>query len=633
MATSAPSISDTPDPQGPQELGESLKDFFRNPKAHLQSFWERRDTISVRLYFAFFVAAAVTFVTNIIALIGINLIDVFQSDVNERNVPQLIDAFGVSQLSSELSGTLPLLTIVRTREEFDETSAQIEKTNKDFRIRLSSMSTLIENESAIRQVESFTGQVETNILAITALIERRFEYIAEQQRTISDLEQLERDFQRYVLPILDDQLFYSLTGFRTISGRVSTRVERSDAVEIDKYRHLNTIFTSINQAIQTIYRVVDEPSIDALQVMQQQIDIDIKRVQRSLEYIGQDEVVDALEPYIDQIVRHGIGENSNFELRRKELQIVGELQDLVALNNGYVDDLTNSISEIVRGAQADTSAAAAITDTVILIVILVLLICNIGVLSGAIWTGWNYVGKRLIFRVEKISQDMVLMSEGQLDVEVDTSGNDEIAEMALALERFRDSMHAQERLTIVERMKEQLEQQNDLLEQTNENLKTAQTQVIANEKLAALGELTAGVAHEIKNPMNFIINFSEVSKELLDDLAEILDEGKEQLKEDADAFDMEEIDEICDDLNGNLDRITSHGQRANRIVMDMLSMGRGSAEWQPTDINTLLDTHTNLCVPRATWSGFGVSAQDHHRFRPIDWRSHRHTSRSRGVSF
>ena len=152
-----------------------------------------------------------------------------------------------------------------------------------------------------------------------------------------------------------------------------------------------------------------------------------------------------------------------------------------------------------------------------------------------------------------------------------------------------------QRLNLVEQLAEELQGKNDQLESVLADLRKAQEQIVMREKLAALGELTAGVAHEIKNPLNFVKNFSESSNELLDELKEVLEENADKISED----DQNYIKEISDDLNANLDRILSHGDRANRIVQDMLMMGRETGEERPTDINALLDEHARLAYHSA----------------------------------
>jgi signal transduction histidine kinase len=134
---------------------------------------------------------------------------------------------------------------------------------------------------------------------------------------------------------------------------------------------------------------------------------------------------------------------------------------------------------------------------------------------------------------------------------------------------------------------------NQVLEKTLNDLKSTQQQLVQQEKLASLGALTAGIAHEIKNPLNFVNNFSELSTELIDEFIETTDE--------------EERKEIGADLKLNLSKINEHGKRADSIVKNMLQHSRtGSGEKQLTDINQLCDEYFNLAFhgKRASNPGF-----------------------------
>jgi signal transduction histidine kinase len=129
-----------------------------------------------------------------------------------------------------------------------------------------------------------------------------------------------------------------------------------------------------------------------------------------------------------------------------------------------------------------------------------------------------------------------------------------------------------------------LKQQKEKVESTLEKLKSTQAQLIQSEKMASLGELTAGIAHEIQNPLNFVNNFSEVNRELIAELREELDNGN-----------LEEVKEIATDLEQNEEKISHHGKRADAIVKGMLQHSRSSSgQKEPTDINVLADEYLRL---------------------------------------
>jgi signal transduction histidine kinase len=129
-----------------------------------------------------------------------------------------------------------------------------------------------------------------------------------------------------------------------------------------------------------------------------------------------------------------------------------------------------------------------------------------------------------------------------------------------------------------------LEAAKQQVERTLTELKQAQQQLVQSEKMASLGELTAGIAHEIQNPLNFVNNFSEVSKELLDEMKEAIEKG-----------DTEDAKEIMNDVIQNLEKINHHGKRADGIVKGMLQHSRtSSGQKELTDINALCDEYLRL---------------------------------------
>lgn len=155
-------------------------------------------------------------------------------------------------------------------------------------------------------------------------------------------------------------------------------------------------------------------------------------------------------------------------------------------------------------------------------------------------------------------------------------------------------------ITDRKRIEDELREAKERAEAILKELRETQQQLIVQEKMASLGQLTAGIAHELKNPLNFVNNFAELSEELLDETLALL----EPLNDHLDDATRADVDELVGNLQSNLRKIADHGRRADNIVKSMLAHSRGGGgEWQTTDLNALVEEALSL-------SYHAVRAQD-----------------------
>jgi two-component system, NtrC family, sensor kinase len=153
---------------------------------------------------------------------------------------------------------------------------------------------------------------------------------------------------------------------------------------------------------------------------------------------------------------------------------------------------------------------------------------------------------------------------------------------------------------------QQLQESTRELSASLDDLRTAQDRLVQTEKLASLGQLTAGIAHEIKNPLNFVNNFSAISAELVAEMSDKL------ARTPLDKATREDLDELAQTLKSNLEKVVQHGKRADSIVKNMLQHSReGSAEHRPVDINAIVDESLDLAYhgARAEKAGLSIALQ------------------------
>ena len=188
------------------------------------------------------------------------------------------------------------------------------------------------------------------------------------------------------------------------------------------------------------------------------------------------------------------------------------------------------------------------------------------------------------------------MGAGDLAYSVAPSGSDEITELMYDMEVLRRQVVRAQRLDLVQQLSDDLQEKNTELESVLTELHTTQDQMISRQKLAELGELTAGVAHEIRNPLNLVQNFARTSDSMMTELKEVIDELEGPPDEDQ----AEEIEELMQELTENMLRIQQHSDRANRIIQDMLAMGRSATgQYQAVQLNNLVEDHAMLAYHSA----------------------------------
>ena len=574
----------------------------------LKRLLAERFRLAAQLYVGLGGGVALTLFASLVGLWSFNQVDNSQSRVSEVSVPEMVAAFSVAQQSGTLVDVAPRLAAAATPEEFDRAMEGVAGERERFAQQLASLTELAGEEEHIGRIRERGTALTENIDAVEDSVAMRFALAEQTEALRLELVELQSRLEDLLLPAIDDQLFYTATGYWDLGKAPAPQAEHFSAAEINRYRHLAQLLSDANiesQLLASTFSLSDAPQIEPLR---ERFESTASGIERSLLALAGSALHRELAPAFDRLLELGQGEQGGFDLRTREIQLTEHQRELLARNRDLAIELVAAAEGVVNAANTSTQEATHALSQTTATGRNLLLGLNLFVIVSAVLIAWLFIGRFLLRRLERLSDRMRRMADGDLEAEVDIHGHDEVADMAAALEVFRRHALEVQRLNLVEKLAEELQGKNVELEKVLEDLRQAQDQIVKREKLAALGEVTAGVAHEIQNPLNFVKNFSEVSKELVEELNEILDEVSGELNDEQ----RDLVQEIRGDLSGNLDLIRKHGERANRIVHDMLSMGRGGGEPRATDINLLLQEYARLAYhsARATDSNFQLTIEE-----------------------
>ena len=579
---------------------------------YLKRLIASRNRISTQLYLAFGGAVMLTLAASLVGWFSFNHLGDVQSRVNEGSVPEMAAASAVARHAGVLVAAAPNVAVATTTEEFTHTSLEIVHAHEDFEEQVAGLEQTDSDPVVVGRIRGHADALIANIEALENETAGVFSLIAQRDVAQTELTEIRIDIGTALAPALDNQLFYTLTGYRSLLDEPAGRTEYFSEDEIIHYRRLSELQGDVNIATELLANTftLSDPSL--IEPLRERFEAALARIERNLAPLEGTAFHIETGRAFERLTELGAGENNVFDLFAAELTIHERQDALLAENRDISVRMTAEVDVLIADAEASVQEATLGAEQAMRTGLILLLAISVLSVIGAIMIVVLFVRRVLLRRIGMVSDWMRGMAQGDLETTVDVGGRDEVHEMAEALEVFRRHALEVQRLNLVEQLAEELQGKNDELEAVLEQLRQAQDQIVTREKLAALGELTAGVAHEIRNPLNFVRNFSEASGELVEELKEVLEEEGVELNEEQ----RDLVEEITGDLVSNVERILSHGKRADRIVNDMLQMGRGSDEWRPTEINGLLEQHAQLAyhAARGTNQEFVLDIQ--HDFDP-----------------
>jgi len=548
-----------------------------------------------------------TVVSIILALILMSIVSGRQSEVTEEHMPSLVSASEVAQRSAEILRATPGLLAATDEEDLDRVRQEV-----------------VVTENFLSDAVAFVAGTEDGVMpeggvgeGVVPLVDSLLEIVEQiHQSVLSRMNRQQRLLELDVLLAdvslrlqadlegeLDDQHFFMRTGLRDLTDSPVPGSRRRSIEELEHYSGLLLFKAYQNEVTAQVAQAMTESDIELLNATLERFETALNDVTEALTDIRARPRA-RLEGMVEELSDLAVGADGVFATRNGELVELATAEALVTRSNRIAEDLVARVETLKEQAQFSAQRAASrSSDLVQLGVWFLVTVTVVTIFLG--FVAWKFFGERMLVRIGRLSSATRQMSKGDLDVQVEIEGNDELTDMAGALEVFRQHAVEVQRLNLVEKLAAEVQAKNSELEDTLENLRRTQQQVVKQEKLASLGALTAGIAHEIRNPLNFVNNFAALSSELIEELKEELAESGNG---DGDGeLDREYIEEILNDLNTNVVKVNEHGQRANSIVDGMLAHSRDDAgQIESVNVNAMVQEYARLAYHgmRGTDSSF-----------------------------
>ena len=599
-----------------------------------------RWTISTQMYLVLAVFVVLIFTACFLGWRQIRGMNDIQRRVNGESIPKLTLATTMGQESVALTDISGRLVSAASQKEVDEVETIIERHAENLSWALKSLGEIDGGGQELSsQLEEHSQNLIGNLKDLEESVEKSIGTREQLNGLLSRALEEARAMEKLLTAEIDDHTFLIYTGWESFEDktqqsrltpdagsfmafmrqnagnrRLVTRTLRQNRTHLDYYRGLLSFETEGQAMLNILNQAMQLSDADFIQPLRERFLGALESVTQSMILIPENDFKKRVVQAIESIKAIGVGlggdgEGGLFHLLEEFFQEKKLQQNYLGRNQEIVGELAARVEGIIGDIQEEgnrtsrtfeEAIARNYRDFIVLTLVSILL---------AIFVGYAIVYRYLIGRIKRLSAAVLTMAQGNLQIDLKLQGNDEITDMGNALEVFRRYAVEAQRLDLAEKLAGELQDKNGELEKTIGKLQQAQERIVAQEKLASLGQLTSGIAHEIKNPLNFINNFSKISRELIGDIQEEIKETGEKLTEEAKLI----IEETLEMLTNNLEKIHFHGERTNDIVKGMLQHSRGDAEdfKERVRISRFLDSAINLAYQgkRTANSDFNVDIQ------------------------
>ena len=576
-----------------------------------------RWTISIKMYLALATFVLLIMLASLLGLNAISEMNNVQKTITQQRIPELTWAIKMGQVSVALMNTAPKLLAAELEADVKKVNALLRKNAEGLSKVLAQLKTSNPNGSRAMfgKYESLSSDLIGNLEVLQESVGTKLRLLALLGKALAQGVKAVQDVNRDLVSEIDDQTFFLYTGWKGLKQKKPALLSlRTQGSSLDYYRSLLSLKAQTQQASNLLSAAVNITNFDLVQPLRERFRAVMGNCKQALRSVQNKLFREHNFRRIEMLEQAGLAERSKsagtyaglFQLldeiaREKQLQ-----NTYLVSNQSIVAGLAAQTKQLIKDIQdAGTRTTQIFENTVSRKTAQLGFLSLISIILAFI-IGFFLVGRHFIGRLKRLSQTMLVMSQGNLEASLSLESDDEITDMGKAMEVFRRFAVEAKELNLVQKLAKEVQQKNDELQETIQQLKKAQQQIVMQEKLASLGQLTSGIAHEIKNPLNFINNFSLLSKELLEELSQELAEPGNTLSEKSKGFIEDTVKDIC----GNMEKVHHHGQRANDIIKGMLQHSRTQVEdaKEVIHLNRFLESCVNLAYQgkRSSGSKFNV---------------------------